>query len=95
MRNLSSRAIDELLLVWGRSQDELQMTLGLLEKKGAMPHTCIVSALEGSSLGEQYAALATACSIGERVRDSGGAALVILDDVSCMVRTFSQQATSV
>lgn len=54
-----------------------------------MPHTCIVSALEGSPLGEQYAALATACSIGERVRDTGGAALVILDDVSCMVRTLS------
>jgi len=40
----------------------------------------------GTPLGQRYAALCTACSIAERVRDSGGHALVVLDDISCMVR---------
>lgn len=36
-------------------------------------------------LGEQYAAMLTACSIAERVRDEGGHALVVLNDASVMV----------
>jgi F0F1-type ATP synthase alpha subunit len=71
--------------------EELQTTLKLFERKGAMPYTCVISALEGCPLGEQYAALSTACSVAERVRDSGGAALVILDDVSCMVGAYPLQ----
>lgn len=37
-------------------------------------------------LGEQYAAMLTACSIGERIRDEGGHSLVVLNDASVMVR---------
>ena len=44
------------------------------------------SARAGTPLGQRYAALCTACSIAERVRDAGGHALVVLDDISCMVR---------
>jgi F0F1-type ATP synthase alpha subunit len=36
-------------------------------------------------LGEQYAAMLTACSIAERTRDEGGHSLVVLNDVSVMV----------
>eukprot|EP00884_Botryococcus_braunii_P012711 jgi/Botrbrau1/21440/Bobra.0216s0048.1 len=74
----------------GQRPGDLQAALRLFERKGAMPYTCIISAPEGSPLGEQYAALATACSVAERVRDSGAAALVILDDVSCMVRMWER-----
>ena len=40
----------------------------------------------GSPLGQRYAALCAACSMAERVRDEGAHSLVVLDDVSCMVR---------
>ncbi len=45
-----------------------------------------ISIRAGTPLGQRYAALCTACSIAERVRDNGGHALVVLDDISCMVR---------
>jgi F0F1-type ATP synthase alpha subunit len=50
------------------------------------PGRRFVAASAGTPLGHRYAALCTACSIAERVRDDGGHALVVLDDISCMVR---------
>lgn len=52
------------------------------------PTPQVVVASEEAPLGEQYAALAAACSLGEQVRDSGGHALVVLDDVSATTRLW-------
>ena len=57
-----------------------------LSKAGAMRNTTVVSAAEGCGLGERYAALCSALSMGERLRDQGGHSFVVLDDISCMVR---------
>ena len=45
---------------------------------------CLTS---GATLGQQYGTLCSALSVAERRRDAGGHTLVVLDDVSCMVRT--------
>ena len=45
-------------------------------------------ATDDAPLGEQYAALAAACSLGEQVRDAGGHSLVVLDDVSPTTRLW-------
>ena len=58
----------------------------MLRRKDAMGYTTVVAAPAGASLGERYAAIASACALGERTRDQGGHALVVLDDLSCMVR---------
>ena len=56
-----------------------------LRQGGAMGHTTVVAAPAGATLGERFAALSTAAALGERIRDAGGHALVVLDDISCMV----------
>ena len=61
--------------------------MGLLRRKEAMGYTTVVAAPEDASLGERYATIATAAALGERVRDQGGHALVVIDDLACMVST--------
>ncbi|DBA79149.1 TPA: hypothetical protein ACH3X1_008983 [Trebouxia sp. C0004] len=68
----------------GHSQQEVDGMVAELSKAGAMRNTTVVSAAEGCGLGERYAALCSALSMGERVRDQGGHSFVVLDDISCM-----------
>jgi len=70
------------------SQQEVDEMVAELSKAGAMRNTTVVSAAEGCGVGERYAALCSALSMGERVRDQGGHSFVVLDDISCMVRPF-------
>lgn len=63
------------------SQEEVDQLVKQLQQSGAMAHTTVVAAGPDATLGERYAALCTACSLGERVRDDGGHALVVLDDL--------------
>ena len=58
-----------------------------------MAHTTVVAATAVAPLGERVAALSAAVTLGERVRDAGGHALVVLDDISCMVLSLSVQST--
>ena len=71
----------------------LDATVAMLRRKDAMGYTTVVAAPAGASLGERYAAVATACALGERARDTGGHALVVIDDLSCMVRNAPAQCT--
>lgn len=68
----------------GHSQHEVDEMVAELSQAGAMRNTTVVSAAEGCGLGERYAALCSALSMGERVRDQGGHSFVVLDDISCM-----------
>ena len=63
----------------------------LLRRKEAMSYTTVVAAAEGASLGERYATIAAAAALGERTRDQGGHALVVIDDLACMVRSHGLQ----
>lgn len=65
--------------------EDVSATMALLKRKDALAYTTVVAAPEGSSLGERYAAISSAVAVGERVRDRGGHALVIIDDLACMV----------
>ena len=60
--------------------------MDLLESQQAMAYTSIVTASSDQNLGARFATLCAACSRGERIRDAGGHALVVLDDVRCLVR---------
>ncbi len=85
----SAHASTIALLVHESSQQEVEEMVEELSKAGAMRNTTVVSAAEGCGLGERYAALCSALSMGERARDQGGHSFVVLDDISCMVRPFS------
>ena len=67
-------------------QAEVDSIVADLAQAGALGNTTIVAAPEGCGLGERYAALCSALSIGERIRDQGGHSFVVLDDITCMVR---------
>ncbi len=75
--------------VLARRAEEMEATMATLWGGGAMAHTAVVAAAAGAPLGERFAALSAAVALGERTRDAGGHALVVLDDISCMVRALS------
>jgi len=75
-----------------RTREELLALASRLEAAGALGHTAIVSAEPDAPLGKKFATLCTAYSIGERVRDNGGHALVILDDLSPLPNAWSTLA---
>ena len=66
-------------------RQELEGVIADLTQAGVLDSTTIVAAPEGCGLGKRYAALCSALSIGEQVRDQGGHSFVVLDDISCMV----------
>ena len=82
-------AVDALRLYtnscYACSAEEGQRQADILQQQGAMSFTSVVSAASTQNLGERYATLCSACSRGERIRDSGGHALVVLDDIRCLV----------
>ena len=67
------------------SVPDTEAAIRTLRHGGAMGHTTVVAAPAGAPLGERFAALSAAAALGERIRDAGGNALVVLDDISCMV----------
>ena len=73
---------------WPRwcSEEELRRLTQELGAHGAMAYTTVVGAHRGRPLGERYAAVCAAMAMGERIREGGAHALVVLDDISCMVR---------
>ncbi len=68
------------------SEEELRRLTQEMGACGAMAYTTVVGAHGGRPLGERYAAVCAAMAMGERIRDGGAHALVVLDDISCMVR---------
>jgi F-type H+-transporting ATPase subunit alpha len=74
----------------GCSSEQLRGTIEQLKAHGCMEYTTVVAATADRPLGEQYAAMLAACSMAEATRDSGGHSLVILNDVSVMVRMWEK-----
>jgi F-type H+-transporting ATPase subunit alpha len=74
----------------GAAPDQLARTVGQLRAHGCMEYTTVVAATADRPLGEQYAAMLAACSMAEATRDAGGHALVVLNDVSVMVRVWEK-----
>jgi len=65
-----------------------------LARAGALPRATVVAARAGAPLGERFAALAAATAIAERARDSGGHALLVLDDASSAVGIWEAVAAA-
>lgn len=74
----------------GCTSGQLARTLLQLRASGCMGYTTVVAAPKECSLGEQYAAILTACSIAEATRDGGGHALVVYNDVTAMVKVWER-----
>ncbi len=66
----------------GQKRSTVAQVVDRLRQHGAMDYTLIVSATASESAPLQYIAPYSGCTIGEHIRDHGGHALVIYDDLS-------------
>ena len=66
----------------GQKRSTVAQVVDRLRQHGAMDYTVVVSATASESAPLQYIAPYSGCTIGEHIRDSGGHALVVYDDLS-------------
>lgn len=76
---------DKLFCIYvaiGQKQSTVRDIMRVLEERGAMEYTVIVSATAADSAAMQYLAPYAGCTIGEYFRDNGMNAIVFYDDLS-------------
>ena len=66
----------------GQKRSTVAQVVDRLREYGAMDYTIIVAATASESAPLQYIAPYSGCTIGEHIRDNGGHALLIYDDLS-------------
>src|SRR5688572_7038503 len=66
----------------GQKRSTVAQVVDRLRDSGAMDYTIVVAATASDSAPLQYIAPYSGCTIGEYIRDNGGHALVIYDDLS-------------
>ena len=74
----------------GQSDEALRAAVDALAASGALSNTAVFAAPAGADAGAQLATLFAACAAGERVRDEGGHALVILDDAAPLLQCWER-----
>lgn len=66
----------------GRSYSNLLKVVEILKEKEALPYTITVAAIASTSVGEQFLAPYTACTIGEHFMNQGKHVFVVFDDLT-------------
>ena len=66
----------------GQKRSTVAQVVDKLRESGAMDYTVVVAATASESAPLQYIAPYSGCTMGEQVRDNGGHALLIYDDLS-------------
>jgi len=74
----------------GQKISSIRRTAAILEEHDALDYTCIVAASAADPAAVQYIAPYAGCTIGEQVRDDGGHALVIYDDLTAHAKSYRQ-----
>ncbi len=80
--NQRGQGVQCIYVAIGQKMSTVARTRAVLEQHGALEYTCIVAATASDPPALQYIAPYAGCAIGEEVRDRGGHALVIYDDLS-------------
>jgi len=76
----------------GQKKSNVAKILNILERKGALENTCIVSATASDSAPLQFLAPYSGCAIGEWFRDNSLHALIIYDDLSKQAVAYRQMS---
>jgi F-type H+-transporting ATPase subunit alpha len=76
----------------GQKMSTIRRLVATLEQEGAMEYTCVVVATASDPAPMQYIAPYAGCAIGEWVRDRGGHALVVYDDLSKHAAAYRQMS---
>jgi F-type H+-transporting ATPase subunit alpha len=76
----------------GQKMSTIRRLVATLEDEDALDYTCIVAATAADPAAMQYIAPYAGCAIGEWVRDNGGHALVVYDDLSKHAKAYRQMS---
>ena len=76
----------------GQKLSTIRRLVATLEEQGALEYTCVVVATASDPAPLQYIAPYAGCAIGEYVRDQGGHALVVYDDLSKHAQAYRQMS---
>lgn len=74
----------------GQKLSSVAQVVDALKRHGAMEYTVVVSATASDPASMQYLAPYAGCAIGEDVRDRGGHALVVYDDLTKHAQAYRQ-----
>lgn len=74
----------------GQKLSTVRRVAATLEQYGALDYTCVVAATAGDPAAVQYIAPYAGCAIGEQIRDAGGHALIIYDDLTKHAAAYRQ-----
>ena len=74
----------------GQKLSTVRRVAAVLEQRGALAYTCVVAACASDAAALQYIAPYSGCTIGEYVRDNGGHALIVYDDLSKHANAYRQ-----
>jgi len=90
--NQRGRDVKCVYVAVGQKMATVRRLVATLEQEGAMEYTCVVTATASDPAPMQYIAPYAGCAIGEWVRDGGGHALVVYDDLSKHAQAYRQMS---
>ncbi len=88
--NQKGKGVYCIYVAIGQKTAEVARLKAVLEEHGAMEYTCIVAATAADPSALQYIAPYAGCAIGEEIRDGGGHALVVYDDLTKHARAYRE-----
>ena len=86
------RPVYSIYVAVGQKNSNVARTLGVLEEKGALEYTIIVSAPAADSAANQYLAPYTGAAMGEWFMSNGMDALIVYDDLSKHAAAYRQMS---
>lgn len=86
------RPVYSIYVAVGQKNSNVARTLGILEEKGALEYTIVVSAPAADSAANQYLAPYTGAAMGEWFMSNGMDALIVYDDLSKHAAAYRQMS---
>jgi len=86
------RPVYSIYVAVGQKNSNVARTLGVLEEKGALEYTIVVSAPAADSAANQYLAPYTGAALGEWFMTNGQDALIVYDDLSKHAAAYRQMS---
>ncbi len=86
------RPVYSIYVAVGQKNSNVARTLGVLEEKGALEYTIVVSAPAADSAANQYLAPYTGAAMGEWFMSNGMDALIVYDDLSKHAAAYRQMS---
>ncbi|MFQ6132276.1 MAG: F0F1 ATP synthase subunit alpha [Armatimonadota bacterium] len=88
--NQRDKGVDCIYVAIGQKLSSVAQVVSVLERYGAMEHTTVVAAAASDPAAMKYIAPYAGCAMGEEIRDNGGHALIVYDDLSKHAQAYRE-----